>query len=124
MRWVRRLLGLAIFVAVLMAGWQFAAANAVPVSVHYLVGDLEEVALWKVILMAVASGAAVVGFGWLWFAMKNGLVRRRYLKVMGGLEAEIHQLRNLPLAPEASAPGGSRAAVEEPPPGGALGRGA
>ena len=36
---------------------------------------------------------------------KNGLVNRRYRKAIGGLEAEVHQLRNLPLAPDSEARG-------------------
>jgi hypothetical protein len=32
------------------------------------------------------------------------MVQRRYRKAVGGLEAEIHQLRNLPLAPDSDLP--------------------
>jgi uncharacterized integral membrane protein len=122
MRWVRRALALALFAGVLVAGWRFAAENGQPVRVYYLVGAAEGVPLWRVLLGSFCTGAAVVALGWTYSSLHNALIRRRYRKELGGLEAEIHQLRNLPLAPDAPASGES--AVAEPPPGGAVGRSA
>ncbi len=49
------------------------------------------------------------------------MVTRRYRKAVRGLEAEVHQLRNLPLAAEES---DLEEEFSEPAPlGGALGRG-
>ena len=105
MRWVRRALLLALVVGVLTAGWQFAAENQEPVSVNYLSGELEDVALWKVILACFGGGAGLVALFSMFASAKNGLIARRYRKAIGGLEAEVHQLRNLPLAPDSEAQG-------------------
>ena len=122
MEWVRRGLALALFVGVLIVGWRFAALNSTPVAVHYLAGEVEAV-LWQVLLAAFALGLVLPSAVLLYLVVKNRLVTRRYRKALGGLEAEIHQLRNLPLAPETPAPGASEAAAV-PPPSEALGRGA
>ena len=68
MRWVRRLLALALFVGVLMAGWQFAAENGTPVRMHYLVGELRDVALWKLsVLGPLVSARLDHGDRLAWF---------------------------------------------------------
>ena len=123
MRVVRRLLIVALFVAALVLGWWFARANAAAVTVDYLVGQLGDVSLWAALLGAFAAGAAVAGGIGLYQVAKLQLVRRRYRKTVRSLEAEVHQLRNLPLAVDAPA-------LEEPAslaasaPRGALERGA
>ena len=122
MEWVRRALALALFAGVLIVGWRFAALNSTSVAVHYLAGEVEAV-LWQVLLAAFALGLVLPSAVLLYLVVKNRLVTRRYRKALGGLEAEIHQLRNLPLAPETPAPGASEAAAV-PPPSEALGRGA
>ena len=43
-------------------------------------------------------GAAAATLLLLYRMAKQGLVTRRYRKTVRGLESEIHQLRNLPLA--------------------------
>ena len=118
MRVVRRLLVVALFVAALVLGWWFARANSAAVTVDYLVGQLADVSLWAALLGAFAAGAAVAGGIGMYQVAKLQLVRRRYRKTVRSLEAEVHQLRNLPLATEepalgepvsltASAPGGT-----------------
>ena len=103
MRWVRRVLVLALLVGSMIGGWRFAAENQEPVRVHYVAGEFAEFELWKVILGSFGAGAALVGLFAMFSSAKNGLISRRYRKAIGGLEAEIHQLRNLPLAPESEA---------------------
>jgi uncharacterized integral membrane protein len=100
MRWVRRLLWIGVLAATLVAGWLFAASNDVPVRVHYLVGETLDLALWKALVGAFAAGALVVGVFALLSALRHGLMQHRYRKLISGLESEVHQLRNLPLAPE------------------------
>jgi len=123
MRVVRRLLVVVLFVAALVLGWWFARANSAAVTVDYLVGRLGDVSLWAALLGAFAAGAAVAGGIGLYQIAKLQLVRRRYRKAVRSLEAEVHQLRNLPLAVDAPA-------LEEPAslaasaPRGALERGA
>lgn len=79
-------------------GWFFAANNSDPVQVDYLFGSLAPLALWKVLGAACLAGsfivAFVMGFGW----GRARLESRRYRKAMRDLEAEVHQLRNLPLS--------------------------
>lgn len=99
-----RVIALALFVGALLAGWRFASENASGVRVHYLIGETPDVALWKALLLAFAVGAACAGLGWLRLAIKNGLMSRRYRKMLNDLESEIHQLRNLPLAPDSVTP--------------------
>ncbi len=103
MKWLRRLLGVGLLVGVWYFGWQFAANNEMPVNVHYVAGEIVGVALWKVLIFAFGSGAGLVALYHVFTSARNGLTSRRYRKTIGGLEAEVHQLRNLPLAPEADA---------------------
>ena len=98
MRWVRRLVGVAVVVAVLVGGWWFAAANDEPVRVDFLWLESEG-PLWQALLGWFAAGFALAGAIGVWFVMRAKLVQRRYRKTLGSLEAEVHQLRNLPLAP-------------------------
>lgn len=122
MIWIRRILMIGAGAALLVAGWVFAAGNGEPVYVNYIFGrTAEKIALWKALGGAFALGAALIGLFALYSGLRHGLVVRRYRKMLGGLESEIHQLRNLPLAPNPESPGGSRAGFAAPP-GGALGR--
>lgn len=98
MRIVRRLVAAAIFVAALVLGWRFADANLEPVSVHFLVGRIEGIPLWTALVGAFAAGGVLVGLGALLPLARLGLRARRWRKEAHGLETELHQLRNLPLA--------------------------
>jgi uncharacterized membrane protein YciS (DUF1049 family) len=103
MRWVRRLIGVAVVLTVMVGGWRFVGDNAAPVSISYVWGSVE-LPVWKAVLWCFAAGFALAGIGWLWFGVRSRLLFRRYRKAVGGLEAEIHQLRNLPLAPDGEPP--------------------
>jgi len=95
---IRRLVVAVIFTALLVAGWMFAARNGGVVDVDVLALKIPEVKLWLVLLVAVALGAAIAGaFGMLALA-KAGMLARRYRRTVAGLESEVHELRNLPLA--------------------------
>jgi hypothetical protein len=125
MRWLTRLLALALFVGALLIGWRFASENAGAVRVHFVIGEISDVALWKALLLAFAAGAVCAGLGWLRLAVKSGLMSRRYRKMLGDLESEIHQLRNLPLAPDPVTPSDVPArAADASQPREPLGRGA
>jgi uncharacterized integral membrane protein len=119
MRWLRRGLVFALLAGVMFGGWRFAAENQEPVRLHYLAGELDEHPLWLVTLAVFAAGAALGGLVAVFVSAKSGLTSRRYRKAIGGLEAEVHQLRNLPLAPEPEARG---APARAPSVEGALGR--
>ena len=98
MRLVRRALGAGVFVGLLVVGWRFAAQNGDPVTVDYLLGEVGGVSLWAVLLVSFAAGVAVAALVGGYQLAKLGMVARRYRKTVQGLEAEVHQLRNLPLS--------------------------
>lgn len=110
MRTVRRLLALVVFVAALVLGWRFADANLEPVSVHYLMGAIDGVPLWTALGAAFGLGFALMGLVALYQMARLSLTARRWRKAAQGLEKELHQLRNLPLAaPEVAARGSAGA---------------
>ncbi len=121
MRLTRRLLGIAVFVALLVAGWQFAAGNSDTVTIHYVFGEIAEVSVWAALFAAFVVGAVCAAGLAAYQIAKLGMVTRRYRKAVRGLEAEVHQLRNLPLAAEE--PDLEGISSEPAPLGGALGRG-
>ena len=100
---MRRVLGIAAFVGLLVVGWRFAAEHPQPVRIHYLVGQTGEIALWVALLGAFGAGAASVGALAVYQLVRLGMLARRYRKAAARLEVEVHELRNLPLAPEAPA---------------------
>ncbi len=87
-----------MFVGLLVVGWRLAARNSATLKVDFLVGTFADVPVWLTVLGAFGAGVAVmalvVGYQW----MKLGMLTRRYRKTVSRLDAEIHQLRNLPLA--------------------------
>jgi uncharacterized integral membrane protein len=98
MRLARRLLAVAVFAGLLVAGWQFAASNSQLVPVHYPGGSFEGRALWMVLLVAFGAGAVLTALISVVSGARIRLVARRYRKLVGSLQAEVHQLRSLPLA--------------------------
>ncbi len=104
MRWLRRLVAAAIFVAALVLGWGFAQRNAVLAHVDYFVGTLDE-PVWAIVAGATVLGAGLASAVFGFHAARLALTARRYRKLARGLEDEVHQLRNLPLAPHDPRPG-------------------
>lgn len=104
MRWMRRLVGVTLVVSGMVIGWWFAAANDAVVRIDYIWGQVEH-PLWQALVGCFAVGFALAGSIGLWFGLRAKLVQRRYRKTVGGLESEIHQLRNLPLSPDADGSG-------------------
>jgi hypothetical protein len=97
MRWLRRWLGVALIAVVLIGGWSLKSGNDESVAVDFLFGEIH-LELWEALLSAFGAGFALAGAGWLWSGLRSRMMEHRYRKEVGGLEAEIHQLRNLPLA--------------------------
>jgi len=120
MRALRRALWGLVFVGLLVAGWRFAALHPDPVQLHYVVGE-RQVALWAALVGAFAAGGAVVGgFAAVQIA-RLSMLARRYRKAAGRLEAQVHELRNLPLAhelPGEGEPAGGEPVAHAPPRGG------
>ena len=113
MRWARRLLWLALVVALLVGGWRFASRNGTAVEVDLLFVALAPTPLWTALLAAFALGVGAAGLVALWEVLRLGMLSRRYRKAMRRLEADVHELRNLPLAAEAD-DGDERRAGEAP----------
>jgi len=104
MRILRRLLGAAVFVAFLIGGWKFAAANQQLVPVHLLAHQVDEVRLWLVVVASFGAGALVTLLLCSFELVRKGLLARRYRKALRSLESELHGLRSLPLAAESGRP--------------------
>ena len=119
MLWLRRMVGIAFFVAVLVFGWTFANRNAERVHIDYLIGTLDEPG-WVIVLAGVLLGAVATAIVLGFQAARLALTARRYRKLASGLEEEVHQLRNLPLA----APDGptARGVAARSPESGGIGR--
>lgn len=126
MKLLRRLVSLALFVGLWVGGWQFAARNPDPVAIDYLAGELPMQPVWLLLFAAFAVGVLAAGVLATLIVSRAKLATRRARRHAAKLEAELHQLRNLPLASQEDAPprgsaGGApdlRAAV------GSLGKGA
>ena len=111
MRWARRALVIALFGVALYVCVRFPARNAEPVRVDYLAGQISEVSLWLALLGAFGIGALLAGLICGYQVMRLLLLNRHYRNTARGLEAELHELRNLPLA-GAEAGGDVEAPVE------------
>jgi uncharacterized membrane protein YciS (DUF1049 family) len=98
MRLARRLITVVVFVALLVVGWKFAASNGQPVVVHHPAGEFTARALWVVLLVAFASGVVLAAIIAAVRGARIRLVSRRYRKLVDSLQAEVHQLRSLPLS--------------------------
>jgi uncharacterized integral membrane protein len=122
MRLLVRLFWVALFVGVLVLGWTFRAQNEGEVTISYAFGQFPPVPQWLALLAAFAVGASAAGLIGVYQVAKLRLLTRRFRKTVRGLEAEVHQLRTLPLSSEEPgvAPAGARLEDE---PRGARGRG-
>ena len=98
MKLLRRLIVISLAVAGLVLGYRWAQVNGEPVTLDFLWVQVPEVAQWMVVLASFLLGVALTVVVMLYQMAKLGLVARRYRKTVRGLESEIHQLRNLPLA--------------------------
>lgn len=97
MRWTRRILAAALFVAALYVCLRFPAQNAEPVRVDLLLGAFEGLPLWAALLAACGVGALLAGVLALLQMLKLRMLARRYRKRARDLERELQELRNLPL---------------------------
>jgi len=95
---VRRLISAVVFVALLVAGWYFAANNSGSVVVYHPGGELGEFKVWVALAGSFGLGVAVSALIGLYRGTRLRLVARRYRKMLDALRSEIHQLRTLPLS--------------------------
>ncbi len=98
----RRIIALAVFVLLLLGGWSFAHKHGATVTIDYWLGEWVDVPLWLALVASFGLGVVLTGLLSGLEMARMGLVSRRYRSAVRGLEEEVHQLRNLPLAaPEA-----------------------
>jgi uncharacterized integral membrane protein len=101
MRLVRRLLLLAVIAGLFWVGYSFPTQNGELVAISYLFGSFEAVPIWLVVLVAFGAGVMLTGVVSMLRITRLTLETRRYRKAVTHLESEVHQLRNLPLSPDA-----------------------
>jgi len=103
MRAVRRILLLVVFAGLFWVAWRFTHDNDAVVPVDLLGVRTLLLPTWVALLAAFAAGALGVFLVLLVPLARTRLVARRFRKELSGLESEIHQLRNLPLAADEGA---------------------
>ena len=101
MRWARRSAAIVLFAGALYLCVRLPALHAEPVRLDYLLGAVEGVPLWQALLGAFLAGALASGILALLSITRARMLARRYRKSARSLEAELHELRSLPLAPGA-----------------------
>ena len=119
MRWFRRILWGGLIVGLVFGSHYYVQHNKEPVTLDLLAIRFEAVPLWLVTLWSFVAGFGVAAAVALWRGARLRLESRRYRKAAHSLEAEVHQLRTLPLA---SADAGG-AAVQDDTAGDGLSRG-
>lgn len=98
MQTLRKLVSFALVFALVAGAVVFAIGNQTPVPVYYVLGRSEEQPLWLVSGLAFLLGTACAWVVSLWLISRAKLAERRHRKHAERLEAELHELRNLPLA--------------------------
>jgi uncharacterized membrane protein YciS (DUF1049 family) len=97
-RYLLWVLVVGLVVGALVFGKLFPDANSTPVDIDLLWIRVPNVEAWLLLVGSMLIGGVlatlVVGFAWL----KARVLNRRYLKVIKRLEAELHQMRSLPLS--------------------------
>ena len=94
---IRRVLGGALFVGLLVSGWSFAARNGAPVSVDFILGVTPPQPLWLIVLLAAGAGLGVAGL-YLGLALLRDRVEiARLRRAVHRLEAELRDYRNEPV---------------------------
>lgn len=98
MRILRRVLLLLLFVGFFLAAWQFTHRNGQGVAIDLTFWQIHEAPLWAALALAFCAGVLVTVALLAVPMARTGLAARHYRRAVRGLESEIHQLRNLPLA--------------------------
>lgn len=98
MRQLRWLLALVVFTSAAAVFVSFVMENADPVRLDLPFAAERSVPLWLALAAAFFAGGLAASAGLLFQLARKALAARRLEKRVAGLESEIHQLRNLPLA--------------------------
>jgi len=95
---VRRALLLVLVTLFVYGVWRLTSANAASVDVDLVWIAFHNVPLWAALGLAFVIGALLAAGASSVEIARKSLTARRYRKTVRHLEAEVHQLRNLPLA--------------------------
>jgi len=98
MRRLLMLLFVVVVVLTMVAGWNFAAANRETATVDFVFARFEDVPLWMILVLSFVAGASAATLLFAMRLLRASLAQRRYRKAVAALEAEVHQLRNLPVS--------------------------
>jgi uncharacterized integral membrane protein len=97
---VRRVLVVLLVAAAFVAAYQF-GKNADPLTVSWFRWTSPPAPTWLVLLVVFGLGVLLTTLLFLYQVTRLSLLARRYRKEVASLEAEVHKLRNLPLAADA-----------------------
>ena len=95
---LRRVSLAAVFIALIVVVRLFPDRNENLVDVDLLFTTVVGIELWFALGASLVAGSLLALLVSALFLIKSGLVGRRYRKAIADLEAEVHHLRNLPLA--------------------------
>ncbi len=68
MKWARRILFVALLVALPIGAYQFVSRNEQPIAIDYLAGRVEAIEIWEAVGVCFAAGFLL---GWLFEATGN-----------------------------------------------------
>ncbi|MEE3331204.1 MAG: LapA family protein [Myxococcota bacterium] len=97
MRQLRLLLLMVLLVGAAVGGARFSSENETLVSISYVFGTLSGIPIWLVLVSSFSLGVGLCLLALVGRLTRATLAQRRYRKTIAGLEAEVHQLRNLPI---------------------------
>ena len=95
---LRRVLLAAVVIALVVVVRLFPDQNQGLVDIDLLLTKIDGVRLWLALATTFSAGIVVAFFVASLLLIRSSLVGRRYRKAIADLEAEVHHLRNLPLA--------------------------
>jgi hypothetical protein len=98
MRMLRWTTAAALLAALIIVVRLFPDHNRTPVDIDLLLTSIPAVELWLALLTTFATGVGCALVVSILFWIRSGMLGRRYRKTISELEAEVHHLRNLPLA--------------------------
>lgn len=94
---LRLLLLVVLLIGAAVGGARFSSENETLVSISYLFGTLSDVPIWLVLVGSFSLGTGLCLLMVIGRLTRSTLAQRRYRKTIAALEAEVHQLRNLPI---------------------------
>jgi len=100
MRWMRRILVVALLVALPIGVHLWVVRNSGKIAIDFVVVRVEDVTVWLALLGSFGAGVVVASLLSLLRGARLRLEARRYRKAARDLESEVHQLRHLPLSCE------------------------